>query len=90
MRPLHPHLSASESSYSVHPTSCSQQQVFALMCVVSVTLSLTPRDEMKRRAADRAKDDVRYRQMLRKNYAESQARHAYRLANPAYADGRIW
>ena len=54
------------------------------------SLSVLLRVEMSRRAADRAQDEAAHRKLLRQNYVESQARHAYRLANPAYADGRIW
>ena len=48
------------------------------------------RSEMKRRAAEQAKDEAAHRLHIQESYAESQARHAYRLAHPAYADGRIW
>lgn len=45
---------------------------------------------MERRIAQRKKDEAAHRSLVAQSYQESQARHAYRLANPAYADGRIW
>lgn len=46
--------------------------------------------EMSRRKHEQAEHDRAHRALIRKSYKESQERHAYRLAHPAYADGRIW
>ena len=48
------------------------------------------REEMERRHVERSKEQAAHRDLIRQSYLESQARHAYRLAHPAYADGRIW
>ena len=45
---------------------------------------------MERRQKERAKNEEAHRNLIRQSYQESQERHAYRLAHPAYADGRIW
>ena len=45
---------------------------------------------MAMRSAARRQEEVAHRALIERSYLESQARHAYRLAHPAYADGRIW
>lgn len=45
---------------------------------------------MAERQRARAAEDRAYRQLIQQNTEESWKRHAYRLAHPAYADGRIW
>ncbi|XP_050399775.2 uncharacterized protein LOC126817009 isoform X1 [Patella vulgata] len=48
------------------------------------------RQDMEERLRQRKKDDAAHRQLIQHNTEESWKRHAYRLAHPAYADGRIW
>ncbi|XP_025083542.1 uncharacterized protein LOC112557745 isoform X2 [Pomacea canaliculata] len=48
------------------------------------------RQDMAERQRARAAEDRAYRQLIQQNTEESWKRHAYRLAHPAYADGRIW
>ena len=48
------------------------------------------RQDLQNRLEQRKTEEAKHRALIRKRYAESQARHAYRLAHPAYADGRIW
>jgi len=38
----------------------------------------------------RAKDDAAHRSLIINTTEAQWKRHAYRLAHPAYADGRIW
>ena len=45
---------------------------------------------MEKRVKERRKDAAAHQALVNQSYQESQARHAYRLAHPAYADGRIW
>ena len=45
---------------------------------------------MAQRAATLQAEQASHRRLIQQSYQESQERHAYRLANPAYADGRIW
>ena len=45
---------------------------------------------MELRMNERRKDEMAHQILIQESYRESQERHAYRLAHPAYADGRIW
>ncbi|CAD5124638.1 DgyrCDS12907 [Dimorphilus gyrociliatus] len=47
-------------------------------------------EEIERRKLEQIKLDKEHRDLIQRSYRESQERHAYRLAHPAYADGRIW
>lgn len=48
------------------------------------------RQDMVARQKVRAAEDRAHRLLIQQNTEESWKRHAYRLAHPAYADGRIW
>ncbi|ESP02588.1 hypothetical protein LOTGIDRAFT_171908 [Lottia gigantea] len=48
------------------------------------------RKDMEERLKQRKIDEAAHRQLILHNTEESWKRHAYRLAHPAYADGRIW
>lgn len=48
------------------------------------------RHDRERRTKERQSDDVSHRNLIRQSAEESWKRHAYRLAHPAYADGRVW
>ncbi|KAK7476888.1 hypothetical protein BaRGS_00031891, partial [Batillaria attramentaria] len=48
------------------------------------------RQDMVARQKARAAEDRAHRLLIQQNTEESWKRHAYRLAHPAYADGRIW
>ena len=45
---------------------------------------------MELRSKEKKREEAAHRALIERSYRESQARHAYRLAHPAYADGRIW
>lgn len=45
---------------------------------------------MAARQRAQAAEDQAHRRLIQQNAEESWKRHAYRLAHPAYADGRIW
>lgn len=48
------------------------------------------RADIARRQRERQQEQDCHESLLKRSYQESQDRHAYRLAHPAYADGRIW
>ena len=48
------------------------------------------RQDIENRSKAKQKEEAAHRALIERSYQESQARHAYRLAHPAYADGRIW
>ncbi|KAK2151612.1 hypothetical protein LSH36_357g02082 [Paralvinella palmiformis] len=48
------------------------------------------RKDIKDRLQKRLKEDKEHQKLINQSYYTSQKRHAYRLAHPAYADGRIW
>ncbi|XP_070178677.1 uncharacterized protein [Littorina saxatilis] len=52
--------------------------------------SAKARQEVAARQQARAAEDRAHRQLIQQNAEETWKRHAYRLAHPAYADGRIW
>ena len=45
---------------------------------------------MAERLKTRRTEEAAHQRLIHQSYQESQERHAYRLAHPAYADGRIW
>ncbi|XP_076439016.1 uncharacterized protein LOC143277925 [Babylonia areolata] len=57
---------------------------------VSAEASEKARRDVAARQKARAAEDRATRQLIQQNTEESWKRHAYRLAHPAYADGRIW
>ena len=48
------------------------------------------REDRKTRLKMRQAEDTAHRTLIINTAEESWKRHAYRLAHPAYADGRIW
>ncbi|XP_064595909.1 uncharacterized protein LOC135462616 [Liolophura sinensis] len=68
--------------------------VSSLLVIVDVVTSTEMeqhvRQDRERRTKERKSDDVSHRNLIRQSAEESWKRHAYRLAHPAYADGRVW
>ncbi|KAL5017295.1 hypothetical protein ScPMuIL_006884 [Solemya velum] len=56
----------------------------------STELEKKAKEDMARRVSTRKQEDAAHQSLIRQNAEESWKRHAYRLAHPAYADGRIW
>ncbi|KAK3586423.1 hypothetical protein CHS0354_017066 [Potamilus streckersoni] len=48
------------------------------------------RKEVEERLKQRRQEDQAHQLLIQRSTEESWKRHAYRLAHPAYADGRIW
>ena len=48
------------------------------------------REDFEHRQKLKQKDAQEYRSLIQRTTEETWKRHAYRLAHPAYADGRIW
>ncbi|XP_046575861.1 uncharacterized protein LOC124283880 [Haliotis rubra] len=53
-------------------------------------LEAKARQDQETRVKARRAEDAAHRALIQQNTEESWKRHAYRLAHPAYADGRIW
>ncbi|KAK3094982.1 hypothetical protein FSP39_008700 [Pinctada imbricata] len=48
------------------------------------------REDLEMRMQQKKKEEQEHRSLIQRKTEESWKRHAYRLAHPAYADGRIW
>ena len=72
---------------------CHSQGLFPLQAPTtdaSIIILFFHRHDMELRMTERRKEEVAHQILIQESYQESQDRHAYRLAHPAYADGRIW
>ncbi|XP_071098335.1 uncharacterized protein [Haliotis cracherodii] len=57
---------------------------------MNLALEAKARQDQETRLQARRAEDAAHRALILQNTEESWKRHAYRLAHPAYADGRIW
>lgn len=55
-----------------------------------ISLLCYNREDLELRTKLRQKEEQEHRRLIQRTTEESWKRHAYRLALPAYADGRIW
>ena len=70
----------------IQDVSLTRQNIYA----VDNRLLSPIRQDIAQRTQEKKREEAAHRALIEKSYVESQARHAYRLAHPAYADGRIW